>query len=115
MSNMGRYCKAYPAEAFRAYPGWSEKVAPLHITAEEAAEAAEAENNGNANAAEGPAELDYYYLQEDYTVTAGIFLEEDVAFDAVTPEWKEFCTNTLNFEIPNYEMEDQQLALAEVV
>jgi hypothetical protein len=107
---MGRYCKAYPAEAFRAYPAWTEKVPPLHITAEPQTES---QNNGEATDQEGPAELDYYYLQEDYTVTAGIFLEEDVAFDEATPEWKEFCATTLNFEVPAYEAEEEPVAMAE--
>jgi hypothetical protein len=55
--------------------------------------------------AEKAGELDeessaYYFLQEDYTVTAGIFMDEDIAFDAVTDEWREFCRDILRFEAP---------------
>lgn len=46
---------------------------------------------------------DYFlYLQENYVVTDGIFKDENIIFDNVTPEWKKFCTHTLLFEIPNY-------------
>lgn len=33
-------------------------------------------------------------------VTGGIFKDENVVFERVTPEWKEFCTKNLNFAIP---------------
>lgn len=78
MSNMGRYLKAYPVELLRQFPGW-------------------------AQSAREPAERPYLYLQENYTITQGIFLDEDVVFDRVTPEWTEFCQRTLEFEIPNWD------------
>jgi len=43
---------------------------------------------------------EYFYVQDDYTVTASIFLGEKVAFQDVTEEWKEFCRNRLQFEVP---------------
>ncbi|NMG11729.1 hypothetical protein DP117_34725, partial [Brasilonema sp. UFV-L1] len=46
---------------------------------------------------------DFLYLQENYVVTDGIFKDENIIFDNVTPEWKEFCDKTLAFEIPVYE------------
>jgi hypothetical protein len=118
MATMGNYCKAYPVERFRAYPGWEEKVPPLAYE-DESSDDAEASANGPAAAAandaakDAPAEaadgddsddsVGYYFLQEDYTVTAGIFLDEAIAFDAVTDEWKQFCTSVLEFEVPPYE------------
>jgi hypothetical protein len=42
-------------------------------------------------------------LQENYVVTDGIFKDENIIFDDVTDEWKEFCTKELEFEIPEYE------------
>ena len=38
------------------------------------------------------------FVQEDYTVTAGIFVDENVILDRPTPEWIEFCRDTLKFE-----------------
>ena len=33
----------------------------------------------------------------------GIFKDEDIIFDNLKPDWKEFCQNTFAFEIPVYE------------
>ena len=46
---------------------------------------------------------DLLYLQENYMVTDGVFLDENIIFDDVTPEWKDFCTHVLKFEVPVYE------------
>lgn len=88
MKGMGRYCKAYEVRRLAEYPGWAEK-----------------ERNGSAPGGEGEGapEPDFYYLQDDYTVTDGIFLGENVVFDDVTPEWTEFCKGTLDFHLPDYE------------
>src|SRR5258706_14550928 len=67
MAKMGRYLKAYPLDRLREYPGWD--AAAIY-------------------AGDRP----YLYLQENYTVTQGIFLDEDVVFDRVTPEWTTFCS-----------------------
>jgi hypothetical protein len=46
---------------------------------------------------------DFLYLQENYVVTDGIFMDENIIFNRVTPDWIEFCENELQFEIPVYE------------
>jgi hypothetical protein len=43
---------------------------------------------------------DHLYLQETYVVTDGVFLDQNIVFDDVTSEWKDFCTHTLKFEVP---------------
>ena len=40
---------------------------------------------------------DYVYLQGSFTVTDGIFIDENVIFDNVTPEWIEFCRDVLGY------------------
>lgn len=45
---------------------------------------------------------DFLYLQENYIVTDGIYKDENIIFDTVTPEWKDFCDRILEFEIPLY-------------
>jgi hypothetical protein len=75
MANMGRYCKAYPIERFRAYGNWREKM----------------------ESARG-----HLYLQENFVVTDGVFLDQRIVFDDVTPEWVDFCKNTLKFELPKH-------------
>lgn len=77
MAQMGNYCKAYPVSRFREFNGWQEKQAVK-------------ESEGEA----------YLFLQENFIVTDGVFLDEDIVFDDVTPEWKDFCTAKLQFAIP---------------
>jgi hypothetical protein len=45
---------------------------------------------------------DFLYLQENYVVTDGIFKDENVIFDDVTPAWIAYCQDVLKFEIPDY-------------
>ena len=87
MSKMGRYCKAYPVSRFREFSGWRENGA----------------NARKENDVPRPlTDRDFLYLQENLVVTDGIFLDENVIFDSVTPEWNDFCEKTLSFELPDY-------------
>lgn len=97
MGKMGRYCKAYPLARLREFKGWAEK-------AEAFREVETPEGDGADVAPDGDGRI--VYLQESYAVTDGIFLDEHVIFDSVTPEWIDFCQNTLGFEIPVAELED---------
>lgn len=96
MSKMGRYCKAYPVERFRAFDGWTENLANIRKD-KKIVEGKEVEFQRTLG------DNDHFYLQEDFTVTDDIFLDENVIFNNVTPEWVEFCKNTLKFEVPVYE------------
>jgi hypothetical protein len=78
MAKMGKYCKAYPVNRFREFSGWTE----------------------NTQNSKESTDKDYLYLQENFVVTDGIFLDENVIFDNVTPEWMDFCKNSLKFEVP---------------
>ena len=96
MAKMGRYCKAYPITQLREFSGWAENS---QNTRKEKRQIDGAE-------IEAPRELTdehHLYLQENLTVTDGIFLDENIIFDDVTPEWKEFTANPLKFEVPDYE------------
>ncbi|MGE0127948.1 MAG: hypothetical protein AB7U82_07705 [Blastocatellales bacterium] len=84
MSKMGRYCKAYPIDRFREYHQWAEKAENFRMEKE-------------------APEKNHLYLQENYVVTDGIFMDESVIFDGVTPEWISFCRDRLKFEVPVYE------------
>lgn len=90
MGKMGKYCKAYPATQLRQFPKWVEKVPPLRVT-----KGAQDSGNGASD------EEEYYYLHDNYIVTAGVFQDESIAFSEVTEEWIEFCKNSLNFRIPS--------------
>jgi hypothetical protein len=96
MAKVGRYLKAYPMARFREFGGW----------AENAQNARQENHDGGGPEAAAPRQLtdsDFLYLQENYTVTDGIFLDQNIIFDRVTPEWIEFCENALKFEIPEYQ------------
>ena len=88
MSILGKYCRAYPLYQLRQFPGWVERA--------EGARKIRKEVNG-----EVVEELrvltgeDYLYLQMNYTVTDGIYVDENVIFSDVTPEWIDFCHNVL--------------------
>lgn len=96
MATMGKYCKAYPITRFREYPGWSEKT-------ENVRKEKKVIDGQEVEVARQLTEKDHLYLQENYVVTDGIFIDEHIIFDNVTPEWIEFCKNTLKFEVPVYE------------
>lgn len=101
MAVMSDYCCAYPAARLRAYAAWSEKVPPLVAVPDDQAEAgAPAADEGT-----GREPIEYYYLHDNYVVTAGVWVDEQVAFDDVTDEWKRFCTERLEFVAPAAEPE----------
>ena len=90
MSTLGKYCKAYPLRQFREFAGWTEdahNARKLRVEIDGKTEELEREL----------AETDYFYLQENFTVTDGIFVDEFIIFSNVTPEWIEFCQTKLSF------------------
>jgi hypothetical protein len=86
MKRMGSYCKAYPLAAFRAFDGWHERV-----------ENARLEIVDGVSAPRVLDDTSIVFLQEDYSITDGVFLGEHVIFDAVTPAWIEFCRSRVDF------------------
>lgn len=90
MPTMGSYCKAYSVDRLAEFPGWSdESIVPPAPNAAKDTEDPGVEVHGR-----------YLFLQADFTVTGGIFMGEDVAFNTITDEWKNFCIETLKFEVP---------------
>jgi hypothetical protein len=85
MPVMGKYCKVYPLERLKMWAGWDDKVnkqVPIK------------EVQGDDKL------IPYVFVQENYTVTAGVALDQEILFDDVTPAWKEFCENSLEFQLP---------------
>jgi hypothetical protein len=85
-----KYCKSYPLGELRRFPGWSAGAQP-----EERELADEAS----------------VFLCDEFTVLISpVGLHKDKRlFTEDTPEWREFCTTTLKFQIP----EDLAFAYAE--
>ena len=88
MTTLGVYCRAYQLSRLRQFPGWTEKAENARRITKEV----------NGESVEVPRELtdaDYVYLHIDFTVTDGIFIDENIIFNDVTPEWVEFSRNVL--------------------
>lgn len=87
MKRLSNYCKAYLVEELRRFPEWQERVQPLVVRPEEAAD------SGGVT--------EYFFLHDDYVVTASVYRDEQVTFDHVTPDWKAFCESVLKFTAPS--------------
>ena len=92
MNVIGKYCKVYPLKKFREFKDWAEKTKILK-TSKQIIDGQEIELELTLS------NEDYLFLQENYVVTGSIFKEQHIIFDKVTPEWIEFCNQTLKFEI----------------
>lgn len=92
-----KYCKAYYLKDLRQFSSWTEK-----------SEANEPELTDD----------DVVYLWDDFTVVKSpVIPDKGLVFDTVTPEWQNFCTATLHFEIPEdlryaYEQQEQDVSEA---
>jgi hypothetical protein len=94
---MRKYCKAYYLKDLRAFQHWKEK--------------------GQDNEPDLTDE-DVVYLWDDFIVVRSPVLPGGEIFDEVTPEWQEFCTTALQFEIPEdlryaYEKEEEKESVLE--
>jgi hypothetical protein len=78
MPTLSAYCKAYLLERLARYSDWAEMA-----------------GRGDANSAS-----EYVFLHDNFVVTRTMFLDEDVMFNRVTPEWIAFCKSELHFSVP---------------
>jgi hypothetical protein len=99
MAQMGSYCRAYHARDFAAFDGWQPDPAQLR--------SAPADVEGREVHVQRAVlhDDDVLYLQEDFGVTDGIFLDEHVVFADAGPAWRVFCTGTLGFDPAGAEAE----------
>lgn len=85
-----KYCKAYYLRDFRQFNNWVEK---------------KGENEPDLT------DDDVAYLWDDFTVVRSpVIPDKGLVFDAITPEWKDFCVTVLLFAIPEdlrYAYEEQ--------
>lgn len=88
MTILGKFCKAYPLHLLRQFNGWNEKAGNARPIRKEV----------DGETIEEPRELtdsDYVYLHRNFTVTDGIFIDENIIFSDVTPEWIDYCRTVL--------------------
>jgi hypothetical protein len=98
MTIIGKYCKAYKLSRLRQFSGWNER-------AENARRITKEVNGETVEVARELTDDDYVYLHHDFTVTDGIFIDENIIFDDVTPAWIEFCRDVLGQPPPKKEPE----------
>lgn len=85
------YARAYLLRQLRQFRDWHEEK----INWKETIPAAE---NGNSREL---SDDHVVFLQDDFTVTELIWPGENVIFNRTTPEWIEFCTQELQFKVPD--------------
>lgn len=90
MAVMGSYCKAYQLYKLRAFAGWQENADNARVEKQKI-------DNKKVEAPRPLTNDDILFLQENYVVTDGIFLDENIIFDDVTETWIDYCHNTLAF------------------
>jgi hypothetical protein len=83
MSKKIAYAKTYLESDLAAFPGWKPKLEALITPSDGEA--------GSGN------QCRYYFLHEDFRVTAGIQPGEKVAFEDTSESWKTFCRDGLRF------------------
>jgi hypothetical protein len=85
MSKMGLYCKAIPVKMLRKFPEWPQQGLPGNGSQSKSGE-------------HGETDEEIVYLQQDYSVTGGLFLDEDVVFRSDAASWLAFCKDELRFD-----------------
>jgi hypothetical protein len=104
MAEMSNYCKAYLAKQLREYEGFTPDLSALRP---------ETKDEGGQEVQIPRTALDdedIVYLHDSYIVTDGVFNDENVLFSTVTDDWKRFCHEKLDFEVPVYEPIEIQVA-----
>jgi len=90
MTTLGKHCRAYLLARLREFPGWIEKPENARLLREEV-------DGEIVPVLRVLTDADYVYLQGNFTVTDGIFIDENIIFDEVTPEWVSFCRDVLGY------------------
>ena len=78
------YCKAYHLRDIRAFAAWPE-----------------VEARWSAGASGESSDDRVVFVHQDFTVTESMWHNEGVICDQVSPEWREFCEQTLGFKVPD--------------
>jgi ankyrin repeat protein len=84
-STSRNYARAYLLRELRKFSGWHEEKI----------------NWKDTTAADELSDDDAVFLQEDFTVTHLIWPGENVIFNRITPAWIDFCTQELQFKVPD--------------
>jgi ankyrin repeat protein len=86
-----QHAKAYVLADLRKFGGWREERINWK-------ESDNADRNGGGDRL---SDDDVVFLHQDLTVSRSIWRDENVIFNQVTPEWRDFCENVLQFKVPS--------------
>jgi hypothetical protein len=89
-----KYCRAYRLGELRRFSAWTENKI----------NGAEESDGRSGNQTLGQHALSdgaIVFLHQDYKVTRSIWPDEDVIFDQVTEQWKDFCATSIGFVAPD--------------
>jgi hypothetical protein len=89
-----KYCKAYYLNDLRQFPNWVESKINWKDEKPQPSEKGESK-------AQSISDEEIAFLHQDYTVTQSMWHGENVIFNQVTAEWKEFCAGALKFKAPD--------------
>jgi hypothetical protein len=87
-----KYCKAYHLNDLRAFSNWSES----RINWKDKRDQAQAGEQGTGDFTDEK----IVFIHQDFTVTESIWHEENVIFNEVSDQWREFCATALSFKVP---------------
>ena len=90
-STSRNYARAYLLGELRKFSDWREEKINWKETIP-------ADENGKSREL---SDDDVVFVQEDFTVTQLIWPGENVIFNRTTPEWVDFCTQELQFKVPD--------------
>lgn len=95
-----QYCKAYELGELRQGPDWAlrtkDSLLRLHLFIGEEGEGVEHEDITVRDADDSTV----LFLHQDFTVTEGIYPDDNVILEDVDMEWQNYCVQSLDFEIP---------------
>jgi hypothetical protein len=86
------YCKAYQLKQLRCFPGWPQNM----INGRKRDDNKDVGNTGSQDGNLSDDEI--VFVHQNLIVTQSPWETENVLFDLVTPEWIEFCTESLKFK-----------------
>lgn len=85
-----KYCRAYHLKELREFPHWLENV-----TASNGKDLTTHESQGSRLADDK-----VVFIHQDFTVTDSVWHNENVIFDQVSEDWRDFCATVLGFRVP---------------
>ncbi|MBD2533806.1 hypothetical protein H6G97_31330 [Nostoc flagelliforme FACHB-838] len=92
MATVGKYCKAYLVQELCQFLNWDTQVDYLKKESQYI-------DGKEVQYERKLTDEDVVYLQENYVVTDGIFFDDHIVYNNITPEWQAFCKTVLQFDV----------------